>query len=190
MNVELISMTPDPLKVIETCGRVCHKSESKDPEAFIKKLIKMGHHSVLEHASATFMISGVSRALTHQLVRHRLMSISQESQRYVNQEDQSYTVPPAVEDTNDYKADMNTAFNLYSKWRKILPKQEDARMFLPNACHSKIAITANFREYRHILDLRMSPHAQWEIRDCVTWIGQILMECAPCVFEDIWDKYQ
>jgi thymidylate synthase (FAD) len=168
MKVELLSITRNCDKLIEQAGRTCYQSEDKitdtSSEAFIARIIKSGHESVLEHASATFRISGVSRALTHQLVRHRLCSFSQQSQRYVNESDFAYVIPPSIAEENEqeYKDDMATIQAMYNRWRRRV-KKEDARYVLPNACCSEIVVSANFRQWRHFLKLRWSKHAQWEI---------------------------
>jgi thymidylate synthase (FAD) len=125
--------------------------------------------------------------MTHQLVRHRLLAISQQSQRYVNEESFDYVVPETIpeEYIEDYHNDMDTIQQMYSKWRQRGLKKEDARFVLPNACTSEIVVSANFREWRHILKTRLSPKAQWEIRNVCTVILDILKENAPNCFEEI-----
>jgi len=192
MKVELLFITSDAEKLIETAGRTSHLSfdkQGKDTEkTFIRMLIKNGHLSVLEHAYATFRISGVSRAFTHQLVRHRLCSFTQQSQRYVNESNFNYIEPESIK--NDQKAHllftkfMEEAKNIYSKLQKLGIKNEDARFVLPNAVESQIVVTANFREWRHIIELRGGPDAQWEIRNVVIEILKILKKHVPTVFED------
>ncbi len=104
--------------------------------------------------------------MTHQLVRHRLMSVSQQSQRYVDEQGFTYVVPESLprQFVEDYHNDMSIIQEMYSKWRDRGLKKEDARFVLPNACTSEIVVTANFRQWRHIFSLRISPKAQWEIR--------------------------
>jgi thymidylate synthase (FAD) len=154
---------------------------------FIQRLIKMGHESPLEHAYATFRIRNCSRAMTHQLVRHRLMAVSQQSQRYVDEEGFSYVVPPSVpaEFVEDFERDMEAIGRMYEKWRGRGLKKEDARFVLPNACTSEIVVSANFREWRHILRMRTSHKAQWEIRKACGIIAGILKERAPDCFADL-----
>lgn len=199
MIVDLLTVTPDAEKHIELCGRTCYKSFDKITEEsssqFIKMLIKAGHESVIEHASASFRISGVSRALTHQLVRHRVASFSQESQRYVGFNSEfPYVTPPSIQSMeggiNDdlYKQYHNLMFNIHQLYEEFIKrkacKAEDARFVLPNACETEIVITANFREWRHILQERMASGAQWEIKQLMQKIIIILKEHAPNVFYD------
>lgn len=192
MKVELLFITPDAEKLIETAGRTSHLSFDKQGKGtekdFIRMLIKNGHLSVLEHAYATFRISGVSRTFTHQLVRHRLCSFTQQSQRYVNESNFNYIEPESIK--NNQKAHllftkfMEEAKNIYSELQKLGIKNEDARFVLPNAVESQIVVTANFREWRHIIELRGGPDAQWEIRNVVIEILKILKKHVPTVFED------
>jgi len=191
LQVELVAMTPEPERVIEQAGRTCYLSFDRiganSDKDFIRRLIKMGHQSPLEHASATFRISNCSRAMTHQLVRHRLMSVSQKSQRYVDEEGFEYVVPEGLpkEFVEDYHNDMRIIRQMYGKWRDRGLKKEDARFVLPNACTSEIVVTANFRQWRHIFSLRISPKAQWEIRKACCLILEILRRHARTCFEDI-----
>jgi thymidylate synthase (FAD) len=191
LEVELIAITPEPEKVIEQAGRTCYLSFDRvdeDSQAdFIRRLIKMGHESPLEHAYATFRVRNCSRAMTHQLVRHRLMAISQQSQRYVDEEQFSYVIPDGVspEQVEDFRRDMETIQQMYRKWRDRGLKKEDARFVLPNACVSEIVVSADLREWRHILKLRLSPKAQWEIRRACERMLAMLREHAPTCFEDI-----
>lgn len=190
MKIELLAVTPRAEEVIEFAGRICYRSEGKRiPGAaakFIGKLIAMGHESPLEHASAAFYISGCSRAMTHQLVRHRLMSVSQQSQRYVNEKSFVYVIPPAVAGARreEFRNDMESIRAMYAKWQGRGLKNEDARFVLPNACVSEIVISANFREFRHIFEVRCSPHAQWEIRQACSFMLAELHRHAPSVFQD------
>jgi len=190
LQVELIAITPDAEKVIEQAGRTCYLSFEKMKEdsaaEFIARLLKMGHESPLEHAYATFRIKNCSRAMTHQLVRHRLMAVSQQSQRYVSEENFSYVVPDSMpaEFVEDFHNDMETIRQMYKKWLDRGLRKEDARFVLPNACTSEIVISANFREWRHIFRLRVSKKAQWEIRKACTQMLEILREHAPACFAD------
>ena len=191
MEVQLVAITPDPEKVIEQAGRTCYLSFDRiganSEKDFIRRLIKMGHESPLEHACATFRICHCSRAMTHQLVRHRLMSVSQKSQRYVDEEGFTYVVPESLpkELSEEYHNDMRIIEQMYNKWRDRGLKKEDARFVLPNACTSEIVVTANFRQWRHIFSLRLSPKAQWEIRKACRLILAILCRHAPTCFEDV-----
>jgi len=191
LAVELIAVTPDPEKVIEQAGRTCYLSfdrvDDDSQSAFIRRLITMGHESPLEHAYATFRVRNCSRAMTHQLVRHRLMAISQQSQRYVDEEEFAYVVPEDLpaEFVEDFHRDMRTIQRMYQKWRDRGVRKEDARFVLPNACVSEIVVSANFREWRHIFSLRLSAKAQWEIRKACGLMLAILRERAPACFGDI-----
>jgi len=191
LTVELVAITPDAEKVIEQAGRTCYLSFDKlscDSEGcFIRRLIKMGHDSPLEHAIATFRIRGCSRAMTHQLVRHRLMSVCQQSQRYVDEKGFEYVIPESMPDEflDDYHNDMKIIEGMYEKWRSRGLWKEDARFVLPNACTSEIVVSANIREWRHILTIRTSPKAQWEIRNACLMIFGILREKCPDCFADI-----
>ena len=192
-QVELLAITPDSEKLIEEAGRTCYLSFgkiTKDSEnKFIKMLIKSGHHSVFEHAYATFRIKGGSRAFTHQLVRHRLCAFSQQSQRYVSEKEFSFVIPPSIEKKPEaielFNETMETLKKNYRKLQELGIKNEDARFVLPNAVKSEIVISANLREWRHILELRCAPDAQWEIRGICNEILKILKKEAPTVFEDL-----
>ena len=197
MKVELLSVTPNAEELIENAGRTCYQSEAKEGHVvgtLIKALIKSGHESVLEHSYATFRINEVSRALTHQLVRHRLMAVSQQSQRYVKESQFEYVVPEAILGMspnlqNQYHNHMKEIQKMYDFWKANGLKNEDARFVLPNACHSEIVISANFREFRTIFKVRCDKHAQWEIRKMATnMLGQ-LYDIAPNVFEDLKKQF-
>ena len=192
MKVELLFITPDAEKLIETAGRTSYLSfgkQGKDTEkAFIRMLIKRGHLSVLEHAYATFRISGVSRAFTHQLVRHRLCSFIQQSQRYVDESNFNFIEPQSIKNNPEahsiFTEFMDNARKTYVELQKLGIKNEDARFVLPNAAESQIVVTANLREWRHIVELRGEPDAQWEIRRTAIEILKILKKHAPTVFGD------
>ncbi len=177
---------------VEVEGRkfVVEERWKNSAEKFIKMLIRSGHLSVLEHAYASFRIRGGSRSFTHQLVRHRMASFTQQSQRYVNEENFQYVVPPSIEKDPEalgiYRKFMEEARRTYSQLRRLKIKKEDARFVLPNAVFSEIVITANFREWRHIIELRGSKHAQWEIRRMAVEVLRILKEKAPSVFYDFY----
>lgn len=192
MRVELLFITPNAQKLIEEAGRTSYLSFDKQgrntEKKFIRMLIKNGHLSVLEHAYATFRISGVSRAFTHQLVRHRLCSFTQQSQRYVDESKFNYIEPESIK--NNSKAHslftkfMESAKRVYSELQRLGIKNEDVRFVLPNAVESQIVVTANFREWRHIIGIRGSSDAQWEIRRVAIEILRILKKYVPTVFED------
>jgi thymidylate synthase (FAD) len=194
LSVSLLAITPESQKVIELAGRTCWQSFERIDEdsqhGFIKRLLKMEHESPLEHAYATFRICNCSRVMTHQLVRHRLMSVCQQSQRYVDESEFSYVMPESMpaEHVDDFHNDMRVIAAMYQKWRDRGLKKEDARFVLPNACTSEIVVSANFREWRHIFKLRLSKKAQWEIRHACLKMLELLMQHAPACFEDIIAK--
>jgi thymidylate synthase (FAD) len=191
VHIELWQITENPEVLIARCAKVSRgKKEAPTlPEArhFIRKLIAKGHESVLEHAYATFYIEGISRVTMAQITRHRLASFTVESQRSVRPE-KGVVVPTSIEAAPNeslIQIHLNNAFLLYDYLVLSGVPKEDARYFLPQAVTTSLVVTANFREWRHILKLRTSPEAQWEIRELSTEIGKILMEKAPSVFEDI-----
>jgi len=192
MKVELLTITPNSEELIEIAGRTCYQSqkraEHRSRKNFIRGLIKNGHHSVLEHAYATFRISGVSRSATHQLVRHRLCAFSQQSQRYVNEEDFNYVEPESIANNPNAHAIfaefIGAARRSYKKLQQLGINKQDARFVLPSACESEIILSANFRELRHIFYLRCNGHAQWEIRNIALGMLGIMKEHVPSVFAD------
>jgi len=192
MKVELLSISPNAEKMIESVGRTAYISYEKQrrgsEKEFIRMLIKSKHFSVLEHTSATFRIKGGSRAFTHQLVRHRLCSFTQQSQRYVDESQFKYVEPETIKKNKKahllFTNFLNTAREVYSELLKLAIKNEDARFVLPNAVESEIVVTANFREWRHIIEIRGSLNAQWEIREIVIEILKTLKKYSPTVFGD------
>ena len=196
MIVKLLRCTPDPDLLIEECSRACYDSRDKmgkvANEKFIRSLIIKGHLSVLEHASATFEFDEVSRALTHQLVRHRLSSYSHQSQRYTKMDrfrkDGHYVMPFSICENEDVKFDyhdhMDEVEKLYDLFVQYDVPKEDARMILPNATHTNITMTANFRQWRLLLDVRGDSHAQWEIRKMAIRVWKKLKEVSPICFGD------
>ena len=198
MNVKLISMTEQPEILIEKAYRVCYDSsmstKSFTRRKFISNLISRGHLTPLEHAVATFEIT-CSRAASHQLVRHRLCSFSQQSQRYCKQSQSSmYLIPDSVTKEDHvfrmYCNNITDSLNAYENLiNKGVPK-EDARCVLPAAMATTLVATANFRQWRHVINLRCSKDAQWEIRDIAKKILMILYDYAPSVFEDLYERTQ
>lgn len=192
LKVELLSITQNAERLIEDAGRTSYLSFDKEGEGtektFIQMLLKRGHESVLEHASATFRISGISRSLTHQLVRHRLASYTQQSQRYVNEKDFKYIIPKSIKE-NSYAHFlfiqlMEKAKDTYIELKRLGINNEDSRFVLPNAVETQIVITANMREWRHIIELRGERGVQWEIREMVIEILKKLKEHVPTIFSD------
>jgi thymidylate synthase (FAD) len=175
-------------EVIEYAGRLCWDTTDKldtSPDR-IQKWIKAGHESVIEHASATFYIRA-SRALTHELVRHRLASYSQRSQRYVKENEPRYIAPPELGAgaRNIFEKAMEDAWEAYRKLLSTGIKPEIARYVLPNACETQIVMTMNFRELRHFIKQRTSKRALPEMRAVAGEISRIMKEQAPKVFEDL-----
>ncbi len=199
MKVELIAITRylrgsgTPEELLEHAGRVCYRSESRgEPGRFLRARIREGHESLIEHASATFEISGISRAASHQLVRHRLASYSQESQRYVSMSDPEWVLPPAVEHNPEARAIWeefaDKVKDVYQKLREMGIRKEDARFTLPNAAATRIVTTMNFRELLNVFRVRISPAAQWEIRGvCVRMLELVYLE-APNVFGELREE--
>lgn len=196
-KVELWSITPDSERLIERAGRVCWKTELSPAEdgtaVFINNLIKRGHFSVLEHSKATFFISGISRACSHQIVRHRIASYSQESQRYVDMSDFEPVMPETLLDTPRASAIFESAISAgryaYKRLRELGILKEDARFLLPNATPTCIVMTLNFSAWRHFFKMRCDKHAQWEIRALADEILRQLYEQAPSVFEDLYKEF-
>mgnify|MGYP006285287603 CR=1 FL=1 len=190
--VTLLGITPGAEKLIEEAGRTCYLSldriTDESEKNFIRKCIKNGHHSILEHASASFRIQGASRAFTHQLVRHRVASFSQQSQRYVNESEFNYVIPPDIlkneEAARVYREFIEQSRRAYNSLREAGIKKEDARFVLPNALESQMVFSANFRELRHVFSLRLERFAQWEIRRVCVLMLKLLQEEAPSVFGD------
>lgn len=196
MKAELVAYTPNPEETIEKAARICYDSKTGDYEKrkkFLSGLIKSGHTSTIEHASATFKFSEVSRALTHELVRHRLFSFSQRSQRYCFEDNPGYVVPDTIQDNLElrekYVKLLNEVQNVYKEFVNFGVPKEDARYILPNACHTEIFVSGNFREWLHFLELRLSPRAQWEIRQLAHLVLNELYKVAPIIFQDLKDKY-
>ncbi|MCD6512811.1 MAG: FAD-dependent thymidylate synthase [Thermoplasmata archaeon] len=195
MKVELIAYTPEPDIIAAVAAKLTHsKSEIdellNDDKEKLKKLLKivirMGHTSVVEHAYFTFAISGVSRSLTHQLVRHRIASYSQQSQRYVEQ-NMEYVTPPSIlkdeELKKKYDRMMKEIWEFYEYMKDRVPV-EDARYVLPNAAHTKIIVSMNARSLLNFFELRCCLHAQWEIRKLAWRMLHLVRKVAPIIFED------
>ncbi|MCL2679025.1 MAG: FAD-dependent thymidylate synthase [Dehalococcoidia bacterium] len=191
VEVKLLAITPDCEQLLEQAGRLCYASGDKlgTSADWLKTRIKQGHESLIEHASATFYIRA-SRALTHELVRHRIASYSQRSQRYVKELQEEYITPPelaekSAEATTLFHQSMSAAWDTYRRLLDAGIKPEIARYVLPNACATEIICTWNFREIRHILKLRSSTAALPEIRAVAGKIAAVMKEQAPEVFADI-----
>lgn len=196
MKVTLITHTPEPEKVIASAAKLCYSSSdietlmdgltSEKIETFIKKLTDLGHQSPLEHCTFTFGIEGVSRALSHQLVRHRIASYSQKSQRYVKEGQFEYITPRTIEEDDilfgEYIKLMRNIQEFYNHAIKRRVPAEDARFALPNACETKLVMTMNIRTLLHFFEERCCNRAQWEIRQMADMMLDICKEIAPNIF--------
>lgn len=222
MKVEIIAHTPQPELVIAQSAKLCYsqvgveeiaeKLTEENTTKFIKMLMGLSHQSPLEHASFTFAVEGISRTLSHQLVRHRIASYSQQSQRYVKLEHFEYIIPPEIEKDEEAKEIFIEAMKrdqesyqkltdilITNKSKKLIEDGisenearkkveksciEDARYVFPNACETKIVFTMNVRTLLHFFELRCCDRAQWEIRELAT---EMLKKCkviSPVLFEN------
>lgn len=166
MIVTLVQQTPSPIKTIATIASICYDSDPQDPMALVKHLYKNGHHSVFEHIHFTFKIDGISRACSHQLVRHRHCSFTQRSQRYCSEDGFGYVVPPTVDESR-FTNDIEDIKDWYNEYQEKRVPNEDARYILPNACETSLYLSCNLRELIHIANERLCTRAQWEIRSLV-----------------------
>ena len=165
MKVTLIQATPNPVETIAQIASICYDSNPKNPMALVKHLYNGGHDSVFEHIYFTFKIEGISRACSHQLVRHRHCSFTQRSQRYCSEDGFEYVTPPDVNPIRFYN-DIVKMRELYNEYQQFIPN-EDARYILPNACATSLYLSCNLRELMHMANERLCNRAQWEIRDLV-----------------------
>ena len=214
MRVSLLAYTqlnpdaealPEPLrrsdgseqeKLIEFAARVCTRSTHKigSNPGFIEARIREGHESVVEHVAFTFLVEGISRVTSHQIVRHRIASYSQESQRYCELEaDDALVMPPAIEADPEARAIWQRAVDglteAYRALRKRTIRKEDARFLLPNAAATRIVVTMNVRSLRHFFSMRLDPAAQWEIRAVAREMLRLVYPLAPSVFGDLYERY-
>lgn len=199
MNIELLSHTPDPEKTVALAARLCYspatiaelkqKIDAGDTGSFLEKIMSLGHHSVLEHVSFTFGIEGISRVTSHQLVRHRIASYSQQSQRYVSHKDEYTSIMP---DSIAVNADARRIFafmaetvhRAYAELVELGIPPEDARYILPNATETKLVMTMNARELLHFFGLRCCRRAQWEIREMAVEMLKLVKKTAPVLFRE------
>ena len=197
MNVKLIGFTPDPEKMPAMAAKLTHsktkpedlsKTSYKELNAILEQVMDMGHTSIVEHASFTFAISDVSRSLTHQLVRHRIASYSQQSQRYVNLNEPNYVTPPKIAKNKQmkkaYDQTMKTIWEEYNKLLEMNIPAEDARYVLPNATCTNIIVTMNARSLLNFFELRCCLHAQWEIRELANKMLKEVKKAAPVIFKN------
>lgn len=167
MNVDLIQATSQPVKTIARIASICYDSNPKDPMKLVKHLYRNGHHSVFEHIYFTFKITGISRACSHQLIRHRHCSFTQRSQRYCSEDGFAYVTPPEIDETG-FTEDMQSIDAWYREYQKYGVRNEDARYILPNACETSLYLSCNLRELVHMANERLCSRAQWEIRELVS----------------------
>ena len=170
MRVELIQATANPIETIAAIASICYDSNPKNPLGLVKHLYKNGHHSVFEHIYFTFKIEGISRACSHQLVRHRHCSFTQRSQRYCSENGFEYLTPQSVDDASYAGSYAFTMFEINSYYEMLQANKvpsEDARYVLPNACTTDLYLSCNLRELIHIANERLCSRAQWEIRELV-----------------------
>ena len=166
MKVTLIQATPNPIETIAKIASICYDSDPKNALGLTKHLYKNGHHSVFEHIYFTFKIEGISRACSHQLVRHRHCSFTQRSQRYCTEDGFEYVTPPTIREVF-FSEDMECIKKWYRHYSTYGSPNEDARYILPNACATELYLSCNLRELIHIANERLCTRAQWEIRDLV-----------------------
>jgi thymidylate synthase (FAD) len=213
-TVELKTYTPEPEKVVCAAAKLCYASaadqifevDSRESEVFLRRLRTMGHMSPFEHVNFTFYIQGVSRAMTHQLVRHRLASYSQRSQRYVDHAEFEYVTPPSLEGRTVvdesgverdaiefYRECMDRCARAYDVLQTALggateAANQDARYVLPNAAETKIVMTVNARELLHFFAERLCRRAQWEIRHVAEKMLEEVRGVAPLLFSGAGPK--
>ncbi|MFH1398365.1 MAG: FAD-dependent thymidylate synthase [Candidatus Omnitrophota bacterium] len=212
LNVKLLDLTKDAISIIYAACRQCYspkfagdlieevKSDLKKQEEFVRKVVSSGHESPIEHVKFTFAIEGVSRALTHQLVRHRIASFSQQSQRYVKAVNFNYIIPPSVEQDKDLKdkfirmmEEIQKGYNDFLESFKKKDKSgeqvnQDARFLLPQAAETKIVVTMNCRELLHFFEQRCCNRAQWEIRGLALEMLKVCQDKLPAVFAEAGAK--
>ena len=226
MKVKVIAHTPEPEKVISMAAKLCYSSVGVDEieqnltdesvEKFLNMLINIGHESPLEHVTFTFAVEGISRSCSHQIVRHRIASFSQQSQRYVKLDQFEYIVPPEIESIEEAKElfidAMNKDQEAYDKLVDILFEKhynnliesgknekeakrnaekkaiEDARYVFPNACETKMVFTMNTRSLYNFFNHRCCERAQWEIRELSIEMLRQVRLIAPILFKNIGPK--
>ena len=212
MHVQLLEVSQNALALIYVACRQCYSEkfagdvfldatvDLKKQEEFVKSIVASGHLSPLEHVKFTFAIEGASRALTHQLVRHRIASYCQQSQRYVKEKDFDYIIPPAVERNPEAKEEFEKLMAViqqsYTKLLLLMGQDklsqetanQDARFVLPQAAETKIVVTMNCRELLHFFGHRCCARAQWEIRQLANKMLEICVEKLPAVFADAGAK--
>lgn len=195
MKVKLLTHTPEPEKTVALAARMCYSNRGvenlKDAltpaevERMVKMLTEVGHLSPTEHASFTLAVEGISRACSHQLVRHRIASYSQKSQRYTNETQFEYIVPPSIASDplalDLFTKEIKSIQESYRKLAEMVPR-EDARYILPNATETKIILTFNARSLYNFFSQRLCLRAQWEIRELAELMLKEVKSVAPLLF--------
>lgn len=198
MKVKLICYTPEPERTVAMSARLCYspvgaeqlaENMSKEQiDKLVQKIVDLGHTSTMEHVSFTFAIEGVSRVLTHQLVRHRIASYSQQSQRYVSEHNFEYIIPPSVAANEKAKEKflslMDQVRGAYDELVDLGIPKEDARYCLANAAETKIVVTMNTRTLLHFFQVRCCMRAQWEIRKMAELMLAEVRRVAPMLFKN------
>lgn len=222
VKVVLLAHTPNPEATVAAAAKLCYSSstiegirEGLTPEktaSFVEMLAEIGHESPIEHVSFTFGVEGISRACSHQLVRHRIASYSQKSQRYVNEDSFEYVIPPEVEKIPEAKEEFIRQMKMiddgYKQLAELLTVKhteafiaegldekaalqrakkkaiEDARFLLPNACETKIVVTMNARSLMNFFRHRCCNRAQWEIKEVADQMLKLVLEVAPNLFKN------
>ena len=199
MNVILLAHTPEPDAVVAAAAKICYsdvtagellKGEEENlSRKLIAELFKSGHLSTFEHVSFTFGIDGLSRVASHQLVRHRVASFSQQSQRYVkmNYDPEAVIIPPSVQNNSEalkiYNESVKKSQESYKNLIELGIKKEDARFILPHGHSTRLVMTMNARELHHFFNLRLCRRAQWEIQELAKKMLILCREKAPVIFE-------
>ncbi len=183
MKVELTRVTENPILAIEEAASNCYNSEATGDGKIMKHCIKSGHTSVTEFCDFTFHIEGISRALSHQLVRHRMASYAQRSQRYCSEDMFKYVEPKSITNNRDavdvYEYLMKQTGEAYNKLQELGIPNEDARMVLPNACETIIEVKMNLRALMNFMNERLCTCAQWEIRELALAMKKAIVEKYP-----------
>ena len=196
-TVELIAHTADPVRVVAAAAKLCYSSstaaelfdglDAEKVTKFLGQLRSVGHLSPFEHASFTFAVDGLSRVASHQLVRHRVASYSQQSQRYVTRGSPRAVLPPTVAEIPEAAAiwdeQVEASYGAYEKLVELGVPKEDARFILPHGWETSLVMTMNARELHHFFALRLCRRAQWEIRELARQMLALARQAAPELFE-------
>ena len=199
MNVILLAHTPEPDALVAAAARICyrditaqellHGEENNLSRKLIAELFRCGHMSTFEHVSFTFGIDGLSRVSSHQLVRHRVASFSQQSQRYVKMsgEEENMIIPPSIQANSEalriFQEAVRECQEAYKQMTELGIPKEDARFILPHGYSTRLVMTMNARELHHFFSLRLCRRAQWEIHELARKMLVLCREKAPVLFE-------